>query len=157
ERLRLIRSLEATPDGKRRHHYDDALYPVFERLAKLPVADAVAALAEVGKVDPKRWEAPALLAGLSGNGRSYDVAARFLDIAVSNATQPAIKERLEKALEAAQRELRYAAARATADAAADRGEYDKAGELYEKTWAVIPARASNGMDAASAWLLYDDT
>lgn len=157
ERLRLIRSLEATPDGKRRHRYDDALYPVFEQLAKLSVADATAALADVGKVDPKRWEAPALLAGLSGNGRSYDVAARFLDIAVSNATQPAIKERLEKALEAAQRELRYAAARATADAAADRGEYDKAGELYEKTWAVIPARASNGMDAASAWLLHDDT
>jgi tetratricopeptide (TPR) repeat protein len=157
ERLRLIRSLDATPDGKRRHAYDDALYPVLSQLTKIPVADSVAALAGVGKIDPKRWEAAALLAGLSGNGSGYDVTARFLDIALANASQPAVKQRLEKALEAAQRELRYAAARATADAAADRGEYDKAGELYEKTWAVIPARASNGMDAASAWLLHDDT
>jgi len=73
------------------------------------------------------------------------------------ANQPPVRERLQKALEAAQRELRYAAARATADAAADRGEYDKAADLYEKTWAVIPSRAANGMEAASAWLLQDDT
>ncbi|HEV3332368.1 MAG TPA: hypothetical protein VG096_15365 [Bryobacteraceae bacterium] len=157
ERLRLIRSLEATPEGKRRRAYDDALYPILKELSKLTPAEAVAALGDIGKIDPKRWEAPALLAGLNGSGRSYDLAARFLEIAVGNAGQPAIKERLEKALEAAQRELRYAAARATADAAADRGEYDKAGDLYEKTWAVIPARDSNGMEAASAWLLSDDT
>lgn len=157
ERLRLIRSLAATPEGRRRYAYDGALYPVLKDLPKLNAAEALAALADVGKTDPKRWEAPALLAGLNGSGRSYDVAARFLEIALSNAAQPPVKERLQKALEAAQRELRYAAARATADAAADRGEYDKAGELYEKTWAVIPARASNGMEAASAWLLHDDT
>lgn len=157
ERLRLVHSLAATPDGKRRRSYDDALYPILTQITKLPAADAMSALAEVGKIDPKRWEAPALLAGLNGNGRGYDVAARFLEIAVDNSTQPDIKNRLQKALEAAQRELRYAAARATADAAADRAEYDRAGELYERAWAVIPARASNGMDAASAWLLHDDT
>lgn len=157
ERLRLLVKLEASPEGKRRRSYDEALYAVLQDLPLLSAADTMAALADVGKLDPKRWEAPALLAGLTGNGRGYDVAARFLEIAVANATQPAIKEHLQKALEAAQRELRYAAARATADAAADRGEYDKAADLYERTWAVIPARASNGMEAASAWLLHDDT
>jgi hypothetical protein len=157
ERLRLNRSLDSRPDGKRRRAYEEALRPVLQQLQKLTPAEATAALAEIGKIDPKRWEAPALLAGLNGNGRGYDVAARFLEIAVANAAQPAVKERLEKALAAAQRELRYAAARAIADAAADRGEYDKAGDLYEKTWEVIPARASNGMEAASAWLLNDDT
>jgi hypothetical protein len=157
ERLRLIRRLEATPEGKRRRGYDEALYPVLRELPRLSPAEAIAELAAVGKIDPKRWEAPASLAGLSGGGRTYDVAARFLEIAVANAEQPAIKERLQKALEAAQRELRYAAVRAVADATADRAEYDKAGELYEKTWAVIPARAGNGMEAASAWLLNDDT
>jgi tetratricopeptide (TPR) repeat protein len=157
ERLRLIRSLEATPEGRRRRNYDAALYPVLAQLPKLQPAEAMAALAEVGKLDPKRWEAPALLAGLNGNGRGYDVAAKFLDIAVANATVPTVMQRLQKALEAAQRELRYTATRAAAEAAADRGEYAKAGELYENTWAVIPARASNGMEAASAWLLRDDT
>jgi PEGA domain len=76
---------------------------------------------------------------------------------VANATDAAIRSRLESARQAAERELRYSAARATADAALDRTEYGKAGELYEAAWAVIPARASNGMEAASAWLLQDDT
>jgi hypothetical protein len=53
--------------------------------------------------------------------------------------------------------LRYDAARAAADAAADRGEYEKAGALYENAWTAMPARSSNGMEAASAWLLHDDT
>jgi hypothetical protein len=126
-------------------------------LSKLQPADAMAALAEVGRIDPKRWEAPALLAGLSGDGRGYNVSVKFLEIAVANATDPAIKLPLQKALHAAEREMNYAASRAAADSAVDRGEYEKAGSLYEATWAIIPARAANGMDAASAWLLHDDT
>lgn len=157
ERLRLICSLEATPDGRRRRRYDEALYPLLASLPKLQPDDAMAALAEVGQIDSKRWEAPALIAALNGNGRTYDVAARFLEISVANATDAAIRSRLEAARLAAERELRYSAARATADAALDRAEYGKAGELYEAAWTVIPARASNGMEAASAWLLQDDT
>ena len=68
-----------------------------------------------------------------------------------------MKTRLEKVLETARREQRYGAARADADAAADRGEYEKAGGLYENAWAAMPARSSSGMEAASAWLLHDDT
>src|SRR5580700_11179464 len=61
ERLRLICSLEATADGKRRRQYDEALYPLLAKLPKLQPADATATLAEVGRIDPKRWEVPALL------------------------------------------------------------------------------------------------
>jgi tetratricopeptide (TPR) repeat protein len=157
ERLRMIVALEATADGKRRRQYDEALYPLLARLPKLQPAEATEALAEVGRIDPKRWEAPALLAALSGNGRGYDVAAKFLEIAVAGAGDPAIKARLEKALHAAERELRYDAARISAEAAADRGEFEKAGDLYEAAWTTMPARAGNGMEAASAWLLHDDT
>jgi tetratricopeptide (TPR) repeat protein len=157
ERLHLINSLQATPDGQRKLRYDEALYPVATKLSKMRPADAMSVLAGVGRIDPKRWEAPALLASLNGNGRGYDVAAKFLEIAVANAPEPAIKARLEKALHAAERELRYIAARAEAEAAADRGEYDKAAELYETAWTTTPARSSNGMDAASVYLLRDDT
>jgi hypothetical protein len=157
ERLRKICAMEAAPEGKLERRYDEALYPVLQKLPKLPPADAMQAVAEVGRVDPKRWEAPALMAGLSGNGHGYDVAAKFLEIAVANAREPQLKARLQKALDAAQRELRYDAARAAADGAADRGEYEKAGTLYEDAWAVMPARSSNGMEGASAWLLHDDT
>ena len=157
ERLRLIGLLSSTPDGQRTIRYNEGLYPVVTKLSKLPPADAMAALAEVGRIDPKRWEAPALLAALSGDGRGYNVSVKFLEIAVANAPSPTIKLPLQKALHAAERELSYAASRAAADAAADRGEYEKAAPLYEATWAIIPARAGNGMDAASAWLLHDDT
>jgi len=157
ERLRLICSLESTEAGRRKRQYDEALYPVLNRLPKLATADATAALTEIGRIDPKRWEAPALLASLNGNGHGYDVAAKFLEIAVANATDSAVKGQLEKALHAAERELRYAAARASAEATADRGDYQKAAELYETAWTAIPARSSNGMQAAAAWLLQDDT
>ncbi len=157
ERLRLICSLDTTADGKRKLQYDEALYPVLGELPKLPPAEATAALTDIGRVDPKRWEAPALLAAINGNGHGYDVAAKFLKIAVANATDPAIKLRLEKALHAAERELRYDAARASADATADKGDYEKAAELYETAWTAVPARSSNGMEAAAAWLLHDDT
>ena len=157
ERLRLICSLETTESGRRKRQYDEALYPVLAQLPRLAPADATAKLTEIGRIDPKRWEVPALLAGMNGNGHGYDVAAKFLEIAVANASDPAIKARLEKALHAAERELRYAAAKASADATVDKGEYDKAAELYEAAWTAVPARSSNGMQAAAAWLLHDDT
>jgi hypothetical protein len=157
ERVRRLAALDTTSEGKLQRRYDEALYPVFQKLPKLPPADAIQALADVGRIDPKRWEAPALIASLSGDDRGYETAAQFLDIAAKNAANADLKARLQKALGAARREQRYAAARAEADAAADRGEYEKAGSLYENAWAAMPARASNGMEAASAWLLHDDT
>jgi tetratricopeptide (TPR) repeat protein len=157
ERLRRVVALEASPEGKLRRRYDEALYPVIQKLTRLTASDAIQALAEVGRIDPKRWEAPALIASLSGDDRGYETAVPFLEIAAKNATQPDVKARLEKALDAARREQRYSAARSEADAAADRGEYEKAAGLYENAWGAMPARGSNGMEAASAYLLHDDT
>ena len=157
ERLRLIASLEKTPDGRRKRSYDEALLPVLDKLPKMPPADAMKALADVGRVDPKRWEAPALLAGLNGDGHGYEVAVKFLQIAIENAPGPAIRSSLETALRAAERELRYVSARAGADAEAARGEYSKAAELYEAAWTAIPARSGSGLDAAATLLLNDDT
>ena len=157
ERLHLIASLEKTPDGRRKRSYDEALLAVLEKLPKMPPAEAMTALADVGRIDPKRWEAPALLAGLNGDGHGYDVAAKFLQIAIENAPGPAIRASLDAALKATERELRYVSARAGADAEAARGEYSKAAELYEAAWTAIPARSGSGLDAASTLLLNDDT
>ncbi len=157
ERIRRIAALESTPEGKLQRRYDEALYPVVQSLSKMTVSDAMRALAAVGRIDPKRWEAAALLAALSGDDHGYETAVPFLEIAAKNAVDAAVKARLQKALEMAKREQSYAAARTDADAAIDRGEYEKAGGLYENAWAAMPARSSNGMEAASAWLLHDDT
>ncbi len=158
ERLQLISRLEKTSEGKRRRQYDEALLPLLAKLPSLPESEAMAALTEVGRIDSKRWESPALLAGLSGgNGRGYEAATKYLEIASANATDPAVKASLRSALAAADREMRFAAARAAAEAAADGGENDKAAELFEAAWSTIPARAQNGLDAASERLLQDDT
>ena len=156
ERVRTIATLEKTVEGKRKRRYDEALLEFFERLPALSFSEANSTLAELGRVDPKRWEAPALLAGLNGDGRGYETAAKFLEIATANAAEPAIKSKLDDAFRAAERELQYASTRSGADAASDAGDHGKAAELYQAAWTAVPARTINGLDAASALLLCDD-
>jgi hypothetical protein len=157
ERLRMIASLQKTAEGRRALRYDAALYPVLQKMGRTPAAESMGALVEVGRIDPRRWEAPALLAGLNGAGRGYDIASKYLEIALANAADPAVKAALAKALAASHREISYAAAEASAEIAWDRGEYRKTAELYESAWAAMPARAESGMEAAAAWLAADDT
>lgn len=157
ERAHLLANLERSPEGKRKRRYDEALYGILPLLPSMTAADAMKALALVGRIDPARWEAPALLAGLTGNGIDYDISAQFLAIAVKNATDPAIKARLENATVAAQRELHYASARLAAETAAESGKYGDAADAYESAWKTVPARFVNGMESASARLLTDDT
>jgi hypothetical protein len=156
ERLRMIARLEKSAEGRRRRAYDEALLPLLQRFAGMPANEANSALAELGRIDPKRWEAPALLAGLNGDGTSYQTASKFLDIAITNSSSP-IRQALESAHRAAERELSYSSTRAAAEAASDQGDYPKSAELYQSAWSGIPARLENGMDAAAALLLSDDT
>src|SRR5262249_42730018 len=102
-------------------------------------------------------EAPALLAGINGDGMTYQAASKFLEIAISNANGSPIRQSFEPARQAVEREVAYSAARASAEAASDQGDYLKAAELYQTAWTKIPARVESGMDAASALLLCDDT
>ena len=157
ERARLLAGLERSPEGKRKRRYDEALYGILPLLPSMTAADAMKSLALIGRIDPARWEAPALLAGLTGDGIGYDVSAQFLAIAVKNAPDPAIKARLETAAAAAQRELRYASARLAAETAAESGKYGEAADAYESAWKTVPARFVSGMESASARLLTDDT
>ncbi|HKE27832.1 MAG TPA: PEGA domain-containing protein [Bryobacteraceae bacterium] len=157
ERVRLLATLERTPDGRRRRRYDESLYGILPILANMTRGDAAKALALVGRIDPARWEAPALLAGLADDGAGYEISAQFLKIAVKNVTDAAIKLRLEGAAAAADREVRYAAARYSAETAAESGKYGEAADAYESAWKTVPARPVNGMEAACARLLTDDT
>jgi tetratricopeptide (TPR) repeat protein len=157
ERIRMLAALEKTPEGRRKRRYDEALHEILPILPSMTPPDAVKSLALVGRIDPTRWEAPTLLAGLEGDGTGYDVSAQFLTIAVKNATEPAIKARLATALAVAEREVRYASARLSAETAAESGRYGEAADLYETAWQVHPARAINGMQAATARLLTDDS
>jgi hypothetical protein len=157
ERIRLLATLERSAEGRRKRRYDEALYGILPILSSMTPTDAMKSLALLGRIDPARWEAPALLAALADNGSGYDIPAQFLAIALKNATEPAIKERLEAAAAAAQRELRYSSARVSAENAAESGRYAEAADAYEAAWKTVPARAVNGMQAASARLLTEDT
>jgi tetratricopeptide (TPR) repeat protein len=156
ERLRMIAKLEKSAEGRRRRAYDEALLSMLPRLAGLPANEANSMVAELGRIDPKRWEAPALMAGLNGDGAGYQTALKFLEIAITNADDPAIRQALEAARKAAEPELSYASTRAAAEAASDQGDYPKSAELYQTAWKGIPARVENGLDAASELLLSDD-
>ncbi len=157
ERLRLIAKLEKSAEGRRRRAYDESLLLLVQTLPAMSSADAIAALVDLGRIDPKRWEAPALLAGINGEGMTYQAASKFLEIAIANAGAPAVRQSLEPARQAIDREVAYTTARASAEAASDQGDYPKAAELYQTAWTKIPARVENGLDAASSLLLCDDT
>ena len=78
---------------------------LLDQLPDLSLVDANSALAELGRIDPKRWEAPGMLAGLNGDGRGYETATKFLEVALRNASEPSAKAGLENALRTAEREL----------------------------------------------------
>ena len=157
ERAHLLATLEKTPEGRRKRHYDEAMGDLLPLVPKMSSDDALTALAELGRIDPRRWEAPALLAGLVGDGSGYQVAARFLDIAIRNAVNSPATPKLEQAKRAADLEVRYESARLNAADAAENGKYADSARYYETAWKAVPARLVSGMDAISAQLLADDT
>ncbi len=159
ERVRLLATLESSAEGKRKRRYDEALLSLLDKLPRMQHGAAQTALADLGRIDPQRWEAPAMLAGLD-DAQGYEAAAKFLEIAATNAGtsgNSAVKAALDTALKAAERELRYSSALAAAETAADGGEYVKAANLYQTAWTTIPARTATGLNAVSALLLSDDT
>jgi tetratricopeptide (TPR) repeat protein len=157
ERARLLASLEKSPEGRRKRRYDEAMRALLPLLPKLSPAEALTALAELGRIDPHRWEAPALLAGLMGDGSGYEVSLKFLEVAARNAADSPAKAGLEKAKRAAEREVQYLSYRLAAELAGENGKFADASGQYEAAWKIVPARAVNAMDAASASLLADDT
>ncbi len=156
ERVRLLARLETSAEGRRKRRYDETLLSLLDKLPGMPQGEAQSALSELGRIDPQRWEAPALLAGLN-DAQGYEAAAKFLEIAVANAGNGTVKPALENALQAAERELRYSSALAAAETAADGGDYPKAAEFYQAAWTTIPARTATGLNAVSSLLLSDDT
>ncbi len=53
--------------------------PLLDRLPLRVVGCRHPALGDLGRIDPKRWETLAMLAGLNGDGRGYETAAKFLE------------------------------------------------------------------------------
>ncbi|MFN7997601.1 MAG: PEGA domain-containing protein [Bryobacteraceae bacterium] len=157
ERARALADLDKSAEGRRKRRYDEAMLALVPLLPKLSSTEAFSALAELGRIDPHRWEAPALLAGLTGDGSGYEVSLRFLELAVKNAGDSPARAGLEKAKRAAEREVRYASSRLAAETAAEEGKFGDASSQYEAAWKIMPARSASAMDAVSASLLADDT
>ena len=157
ERVKLLGTLEKSPEGRRKRRYDEALLALLPALPRLSAGDTLSALAQLGRIAPARWEAPAMLAALADRGAGYASAAKLLEIASAGATDPAIKQRLLAAQAAAAREVKYATARVSGETASEQGKYAEAAQFYEAAWTTIPARSANAVDAASAHLLNDDT
>lgn len=156
ERLTLITTLERTPGGPAKWRFERALFEALS--APRPTAEGrMQQLVEIAKLDPSRWETPALMAVAMGDDHQYDSAARFLQVAATNAADPAIKTALEAARKVAVSEQTYAKAFGEGTQLAGRGQWKQAADSFEAAWHVFPARAASGMEAAVARLMGDDT
>lgn len=156
ERLALIGSIARAPGGAAKSRYERALAEMVSGPA--PSGEArMQRLVEVAKLDPSRWETPALMAVSMGDDRQYDSAARFLKVAATNATDAKIRATLETAATVAEREQSYAAAFNQATQLAGQRQWTPAADSFEAAWHVFPARAASGMQAAVARLMVEDT
>ena len=157
ERLRLIGSMDATPDGARRRKYNTVLASTLPVLRSQTPAQAITTLTEVAKIDPGRWETPALIAGYAGDSGEYETAAKFLAIAIERAGKTEGEPKLREAGVAAQREVGYATKVSLADNQYAAGKWAESAQSYEAAWGIFPGRTTNALQAGTAWLLADNT
>ena len=156
ERLTLISTLERTPGGAAKWRFERGLFEALS--APRPTTEGrMQQLVEIAKLDPSRWETPALMAVAMGDDHQYDSATRFLQVAATNAVDPAIRTALEAARKVAEREQSYAKAFGEATKLAGQGQWKQAADNFEAAWHVFPARVASGMQAAVARLMVDDT
>lgn len=156
ERLTLITTLERVPGGAAKWRYERALFDALSNSTSSSEA-RMQRLVEIAKLDPSRWETPALMAVAMGDARQYDSAARFLQVAATNAADSTTRTALDGARKVAEREQTYAKAFGDATQLATQGQWKQAADNFEAAWHVFPARAASGMQAAVARLMVDDT
>lgn len=93
-----IRSLTATPEGKKKFHYDEAIRRARLFLnAKLP-KEAVAEASQAVQIDSTRWEAYAVAADALAQDGQGEQARHYLAMAVARAPESKQRE-LEKGLD----------------------------------------------------------
>jgi tetratricopeptide (TPR) repeat protein len=90
-RLKQVRELDRTPEGKQRRRYEDAI-------SKSMIKDAVRAAAIATQIDDRRWEAYALAATALSKQEFYEDAEWFLKQSIARAPEK-IKINLANALE----------------------------------------------------------
>jgi len=98
DRLKLIREMDRTPEGKRRRRYEDAIAKSTVFLNADLLKDAVRAAALAAQIDDHRWEAYALTATALSKQNLYEDAELYLKQSIARAPEK-VKPRLEEALE----------------------------------------------------------
>lgn len=151
-RVQEIARLESTPAGQRQRRYDIQLLAAVAKM-KDPVV-GLEETAKLARIDPARWEGPALTGILQAGLGHYPDSFSALQQAVGLA--PAERRpQLQSAAEVAHREASFLEAVNKAAEAWDKQQYDAAAKSYASAWENNPGDAKVGMQAATGYLLAD--
>jgi tetratricopeptide (TPR) repeat protein len=160
-RVELVGKLESTPAGSTQRKYDAKLLPL---AALKATGDPITLLDEasaLSKLDPSRWEAPALIGVLQARIGRYAESTDSLNQAANAPSAPRSRQaQIKEAAELASREATYLEKVRDpvkgADAKWEKHQYDEAAKLYEEAWEASPGHLDAAMEAVTGFLLADD-
>jgi tetratricopeptide (TPR) repeat protein len=153
KRVERIVQLESTPDGHRERHFDIQLAELIGKFSDPAITLDNAS--KLIKVDPSRWEAPAIAGIMQAALGQYDDSAKSLDTA-SRLASGEWRSKLVTAADLAREEGQYIRLVREGDEAAVKKNYESAAKLYADAWQASPARVQTGMQSAISFLMADE-
>jgi tetratricopeptide (TPR) repeat protein len=153
ERVQLMANLELTPAGKRQKEYNREFVNVLAR--RKDAAVALDLVDHLYKLDPARWEAPALSGLLLAQLGRYAESTKSLETA-SHLSVAERRQQISAAAETARKAAIFSQLRTEAEAKSEQRNYGEAGAAYAKAWEIDPGNTEIGMQAAVTYLMADD-
>lgn len=147
-----LEKTDATPTGKLRRKYDEAIASA--RLLEhhgFP-SEALTAAAQAEILDPSRWEAPAVAGAILLEQHKVDLAEQFLQRS-RNLAPAKDRPAIDAALQQVPREREYLAHAKTAAAAMQARDYNGAAKEYRAAWNLFPARPQYALASATAYMM----
>ena len=144
--------LMGTAEGSKRRDFDIKFLTLLR--AKNPSA-TLGDLVRLAKTEPGRWEAPALAGMIRADSGAFAESIKDLEDAARLAGTRG--PRLKSAAEVARREAAFGAKVGSADALWEKQQYEIAAKMYAEAWEDSPGHWNTAFDAATGFLLADQT
>jgi len=152
ERVQAITQMEGAADGKKRRQFDSRLLEILSK-TKDPIAGANS-VNELARLDPSRWEAPALAGIYHADAGEFPDSIKSLEEAARLA--PAARRLdIQSAAGVARSESTFAEQKNNADGFWEKQQYESAAKLYASAWENSPGRLDVAMEAATGFLMAD--
>jgi tetratricopeptide (TPR) repeat protein len=154
ERLETIERLESTPDGRKRRQFDIEFVPASRKDKNSFTALSI--LKQATRIDPTRWEAPALAGVIHAGIGEFSESAAELEKAARLAEKSRAAQ-FKSAAEIARKESAFLDEVGNADRLSEKQLHDQAAQLYAKAWEESPGHWDAAREAVTEYLLADQT